>query len=125
MASRCVVPRYAEDVAKEKKLLAQRYVRLRCRVAYCEDCDGYHVVYHDDYALLDERHRTILEKVASGLRDVEIAKDLGITPKQVEHAVTRLCRRLNAMTRANLVAIAVALAIINPTPFIPDVKKEQ
>ena len=123
---KCVVPTYDRDNASANKRHVERFLRLRCKLTFCSGCDGYHVLYDDGggmYEKMDARHRRILEMVAMGLRDPEIAADLGISVKQVEHAVTRLSRRLNAISRPNLVAIAVALGIINPNAFIAATKE--
>jgi len=125
MTTKCVVTAYAKDEAEAGKRRVMKYLRLRCKITFCTDCDAYHVLFSDDYALLDDLHRTVLERIAAGFRDVEIAAELSVTPKQVEHAVNRLSRRLNAMNRANLCVIAVALGIINPSAFIADVKAEE
>jgi DNA-binding CsgD family transcriptional regulator len=116
--SDCVVPGYDAATGEANRKVVERILRLRCKVIFCDDCDAYHVVYSDRYTMIDEMHRTVLEKIAMGLRDKEIAADLNVTTKQIEHAVNRLCRRFNAFSRANLVAIAIGLAIINPTAFI-------
>ncbi len=122
--SKCVVPAYDERTANLRKRQVTTFMRLRCRTRYCTDCEAFHVVYHDEYAPMDERHKAVLEKIAMGLRDHEIASDLQITTKQVEHAINRIMSRLNAMSRPNLVAIAIALGIINPSAFIAAVTQE-
>lgn len=115
---RHVVPSYTKKQAEASRRAVQTVLRLRSRVSFCDDCDAFHVLFSDDYALLDELHSAVLTKIAMGLRDPEISADLGISLKQVEHAVGRLMSRLNAISRTNLVAIAIALGIINPNAFI-------
>lgn len=120
---RCFLPGYTQESAAAEKQNIERGLRLRCKIAYCEIHGEYHVVYGDRRSLLDERHRKILEMVSMGLRDPEIANDLGLTIKQIEHAVTRLSRRLNAISRPNLVAIAISLGIVDPSGFLAATSK--
>lgn len=120
---RHVVPAYTKQQADFSKRAVQRFMRLRCKVEHCLACDAYHVLFADDYALMDELHLSVLTKLAMGLRDKEIADDLQLSRKRVTHAVDRLMSRLNAISRPNLVAISVALGIINPTSYIAETKE--
>src|SRR5579875_682640 len=108
------------DEAHQQKRKLELWLRLRCRVVYCERHDEYHVTYGatNSYDLIDAKHQQVLRLLAMGLRDYEIAEEMQITAKQVEHAIARLCRRFNALSRTNLVAIAVFLGIIDVAPFI-------
>lgn len=108
----------AEVLAKDLK----RALRFSCSAVYCEACDGYHVAYDKAKMHLDQRHQRILELVVAGMRDHEIALEMQMTTKTVSHAVDRLIRQLNALSRPNLAAIATALGFIDPTVFLPEIK---
>lgn len=54
----------------------------------------------------------VLALSASGLRDREIADELGRTEYQIKYAVRNAMIRLGAVTRAHAVAIAISLGHI-------------
>jgi DNA-binding CsgD family transcriptional regulator len=132
--ARCVAQALSKADARQTARAVERHVRLRTTVAWCEACDGYHVDYASrsggNGSTIDQFHMEVLQKMAMGLNDMEIAHDLStanrhVTDKMVWHAQNRLRRRLNAMSRANLVAIAIALRVINPLPYVAGIKPKE
>ncbi len=103
---------------------AQRTVRntyrLPSSVRHCERCDRYHVVVEADRCWNRKRWREILVYVAQGYRDPEIGPLVKMSAKGVEYAVLEMTKRLNAMSRPNLVAIAICLGILDPNDFVPE-----
>jgi len=107
---------------------AHRTVRktyqLPSSVRYCESCDRYHVVVEPDRWWNRTRWRDILQYIAQGYRDPEIAPLVKMSAKGVECAVLEITKRLNAMSRPNLVAIAICLGILDPNEFVPAVDEK-
>ncbi len=55
----------------------------------------------------------VLQLVAAGMRNAEIAKTLHVPPKTVEHHVSAILAKLNARSRADAVARAHAVGAIS------------
>jgi DNA-binding NarL/FixJ family response regulator len=62
-------------------------------------------------ARLTPREAEVLELVASGLRDGEIAERLFLSPKTVGHHVSAILRKLGVRTRSEASAEAVRLGL--------------
>ena len=58
----------------------------------------------DELAALSEREREVLEMLARGLRDKEIAGQLAIAPATVKKHVEHILRKLQVRTRAEATA---------------------
>ncbi len=54
----------------------------------------------------------MLELVAAGLRNAEIADCLTVSPKTVDHHVSAVLRKLDAHTRSEACAAALELGLI-------------
>lgn len=65
---------------------------------------------------LSATERRVLALSASGLRDAEIANELGRTEHQIKYAVRNAMTRLGAVTRAHAVALAISHGYISLTP---------
>jgi DNA-binding NarL/FixJ family response regulator len=65
-------------------------------------------------SLLTERQRDVLQLIAEGRLNKEIARDLGVGLKTVETHRTALMRKLDASSAAALVRYAVRAGIIEP-----------
>lgn len=59
------------------------------------------------YALLTERQTAMLQAVANGRRDKQIASDFGIAVTTFSNHLTTIRHKLKAKTRAHLVAEAL------------------
>ena len=93
--------------------------RLSAECYYCEECNAYHV----RAILPNKRHRRILELLAEGYRDADIARQVGMTPRTVGWVVGELSKQFYSLNRPNLVAIVIALGIVNPQTFVPSVQE--
>ncbi|MBF0093646.1 MAG: helix-turn-helix transcriptional regulator [Alphaproteobacteria bacterium] len=62
---------------------------------------------------LTRRERDVLSGCALGLRSKEIAKKLGISTRTVEHHFAKAMQRLNAKSRAEAVAVAIASNLLD------------
>ncbi len=58
-------------------------------------------------SFLSERDKEILLHIANGLTDREIAAALNLSPKTINFRVEEMKRKLDAKTRAQVVAIAL------------------
>ncbi len=66
------------------------------------DCDGN----------LSRREREVLQWIAAGRRQVDVAETLGLSERTVENHLRRIRRRLGARTTAEAVRIAIRLGAI-------------
>jgi DNA-binding CsgD family transcriptional regulator len=58
-------------------------------------------------SILSERDKEILLHIANGLTDREIAAELNLSPKTINFRVEAMKRKLDAKTRAQVLAIAL------------------
>jgi len=68
---------------------------------------------HDSFDLLTDREREILQLVAEGKSNKEVATVLGVSPYTVETHRTNLMQKLGLHNTAEIVLYAVRKAIIN------------
>lgn len=68
----------------------------------------------DSYDLLTEREREVLQLLAEGKSNKEVASVLGLSPYTVETHRTNLMQKLNLHNTAEIVLYAVRKAIIRP-----------
>jgi DNA-binding NarL/FixJ family response regulator len=98
---------------------ASRRLRLSRRIdttpRFCADCESWHVVSVD--RRVSNVDRAVLYSIALGLRTAEIAQDLGETESQVVRRVSSLMTTFDAISRANLVLLAVWFGVIDPRPI--------
>jgi PAS domain S-box-containing protein len=84
---------------------------------------AYELASVDEAGELTRREREVVSLVALGLTSPEIAEKLCISEATVRTHVRNSMTKLNARTRAHLVAIAIAdhhLVALTPTPPVPD-----
>lgn len=60
-----------------------------------------------DPPVLTERQKEILKFVTSGLRNSDVARQLGISTDAVKQHLNAICNKLGAVNRAEAVAIAL------------------
>jgi DNA-binding NarL/FixJ family response regulator len=89
------------------------------RIGYCESCDKYHITANTLKYPFTKGSVMILQCIAQGYRDRETAEIVTKTEDTISWEVIMMMRRFNALSRANLVAIVIALGIINPNDFVP------
>ncbi len=68
----------------------------------------------DSYELLTEREREVLQLLAEGKSNKEVAGVLGLSPYTVESHRNNLMQKLNLHNTADIVLYAVRKAIISP-----------
>ena len=109
-------------------------LQLYGSLQHCEACDAYHVIvdFRDRLGRKLPQHMQpspriieLLELVAMGFQNSEVAAIMGLAVRTVEHYIDRAIRRLYAKDRTHLVAIAIAHGLIDPRKFIPDIKERQ
>ena len=89
-------------------------------VAYCEQCDRYHIIADRTRYPFNAQTIRILECVAQGYRDTETADIVSMTKDTVEWHVRSMMKRFAALSRPHLVAISISLGLINPNDFVPE-----
>ena len=62
----------------------------------------------EDFVMLSDRERQVLECIARGLSSKQCALELGIAPRTVERHVENLRNKLHARNKPHLVAKALA-----------------
>lgn len=113
-----------EDRPTARKTSRRIHLRanLATRLVHCDNCDGWHLESSDPR--IDEQNRKILTKVAQGLRAREIAEDLGLTERQVNYCVNEeMMAVFGALSRPNLIAIAIWLRVVDLESIMPDFTK--
>lgn len=124
MMSSCRASSYEDrGSARVASRRTQMATRIKTDVKYCENCEQWHLVSNDDR--IDDTNRQILFKIAQGLRAHEIAADLGLQTQQVAHRVEDLTRVFNALSRANLIATAIWLKVIDLESIMPTFEEKQ
>jgi DNA-binding CsgD family transcriptional regulator len=68
----------------------------------------------DRCALLTERERDVLERLAEGCATEEVAELLHVSPHTVRSRIKTVLRKLGARNREHAVAIALTEGAINP-----------
>jgi DNA-binding CsgD family transcriptional regulator len=65
-------------------------------------------------ALLTTRELAVLDLVADGLTNAEVAKRLFVSPRTVDYHVSAILRKLDARSRGEAVAAALRLGLVEP-----------
>lgn len=130
--TRCTRAAFVDrDTAVQAKRILLRQYRDASRrapalsVGYCESCDKYHVIADKTRYPFTDRCVRILECLAQGYRDRETATIVHLTQRTVEWEIGLMMKRFNALSRANLVAIVIALGLINPNTFMPTSSEDE
>lgn len=90
-------------------------------VDYCERCDRYHIIASSAKAsTFRPQTMQVLQYVSQGYRDREISDILSLPQETVRFYMREMMQRFNALSRAHLVAISIALGLINPNDFVPE-----
>ena len=63
---------------------------------------------------LTERQAQCLRLVAAGKTSAEIARELGLSARTVEHYLTNACAKLGVRNRVQAVALGISLNLIPP-----------
>jgi DNA-binding CsgD family transcriptional regulator/tetratricopeptide (TPR) repeat protein len=69
---------------------------------------------------LTAREAEVLQLIAAGLRNAEIAAQLFLSPRTVDHHVSAVLAKLNVKTRSQAVAIAIQLGLARNRPELGD-----
>jgi LuxR family transcriptional regulator, transcriptional regulator of spore coat protein len=108
---------------REVALAARRELKRRWNIASvsisCEQCAGMHLRANVSRLNLPPRAVKIIRLLALGHTAREIAEELTIAPRTVEFAVYRLHNAFGALNSTHLIAIAIALDIVDPREFVP------
>jgi hypothetical protein len=121
----CTVAAYAtlpEAMSARRDIKRLYHANTSC--ALCEKCDKYHVVAKVGQYPIHVQWKRVIELIAQGHDRNGIARSMSnekvtITPFVVDHLVARILNHFYALNRANLVAIAISLGIIDPNSFVP------
>ena len=111
----CVADAYHDPVEARaaRRQIAQTYQIVGRTGELCVNCELYHVTPVGGYLDTIDHGRKILNLLARGLEQDEIAKEVGLTPRSVEWRVARIRDHLLAMNRANLIYVAMRLGLID------------
>jgi len=107
------------DVRSVCKVL-RREKRLVVFAYHCNKCDKYHVKLRDKEVCDRDRH--IVRLLALGLNTGEIASELKVTRRVVEHRIEKMKWRLYATSASNLVALYIAFGEISVADLLPKIE---
>jgi len=74
------------------------------------------VQYKKPPVYVTEREQVVLDMVALGYMNKEIAEDLGVTERTVEKRISSLLEKTNTVNRTELVRYALDFGLITPVP---------
>jgi DNA-binding NarL/FixJ family response regulator len=97
--------------------------RLNVSVYQCETCDNYHLRGNSSRIKMPKRAWIVLQEMALGYFASEIAAYTKMRPRTVRWYIEELKEAFGANSAAHLVAIAIALGIIDPKSFVPPLKE--
>lgn len=121
----CTVAHYKDrQSASRVKRKVLRSMNIHTNVSYCSMCDCYHVDATGRKNDFSPTQLEILRYLAEGYTDIEISSLINIQWRGVEASITRMKQRLYALSRTNLVAIAISLGIVDPNDFVPQEKEK-
>lgn len=120
--TRCSRARFAtKPEARQKRRELIRTLKLTTVTTYCESCDLYHVVAETQQTKLHPSWIPLLNYMAKGYNDTEIANMTGMALGTILYHVGYMKRHFYALSRANLVAIGIALGLVDPNEFVPQI----
>lgn len=120
----CTVPPYQNETAGRAASRAiRRTYKANTNLYLCEHCDTYHVAVEIGRYPVSESWQRVLECLAQGMTREETGTETGLGPRGVDWAIEEMRKRFYALNRPNLVAIAIALGIVDPNKFVPSVKE--
>ena len=97
-----------------------RRLYLLSTTFYCGSCDAYHV---DASANLKPFDLQVLTLRSQGFSLAYIEKEMKVNRRRVQEVFWRLNKRFYVSNLAQLVCVAMALGILDPTPFVPTLKE--
>jgi DNA-binding NarL/FixJ family response regulator len=122
----------AEDLHTAHETVRSRMWRMRSRLGARNSAHAVAIAYEAGWMdglapeprslkPLRDRDQRTLEGIAQGLTRREIAKRLGITAREVEGAIRRLCHHLSAEDRCHAVALAYQHGLL---PTLPERRRQ-
>lgn len=117
---RCRSASYAtleEADRASRKLLKELFVTSVS--VRCDRCDRFHLSTQNIEKEIPDKGLIILQCLAQGYTDIETGQIVNLRARLVEGKVTDMKKRFNALSRSNLVAITIALGIIDPVACLP------
>lgn len=100
-----------------RRTIAKRYQMGARETDVCANCFKYHVEVILGHPV-NEQWKKILELLAQGYEQDEIAKQIGVTPRSAEWRIATIRDHFYAMNRPHLIFITTALGLIQPNNFI-------
>ena len=127
-AQPCALVHTATFPDKEGAVEVQKYLienkRLRAKTFLCGFCDAYHTVSNPSKDLhITRRAIEALTLVAHGFTKKQVAEIMGIGFETATWYIRELLYAFGANNAAHLVAIAIALGVINPSDFVRPLKE--
>ena len=106
------------------KRTVKRVYNANTNIYLCPQCDNFHISVEVGAYPINEKWRQILRCLAQGMTSNEIAGEVGLTVRSVEDAIWKMTSRFYALNRPHLVSIAIALGLVNPNDFVPQIKEK-
>lgn len=110
-------------------LSAKRAIRrtysANAAIFHCGVCDRYHVDMEIGRYPVSEAWQELLQCIAQGMTNEEITTRTRYTTKRsIEWAIEEMMQRFYALNRTHLIAIAIALGIVDPQSFVPPIQEK-
>jgi DNA-binding CsgD family transcriptional regulator len=96
--------------ADQARRRAQAHFGTSLKAARCKTCALWHLSFA---STLTSRERVILRDLTFGFRAKEICENRGLTHDQFYNTVKDLIRKVGALSRTHLVAVAISIGVIN------------
>jgi len=120
----CTTLAYHERPAAMSDQRALRRKNIIAHIAHCGVCDKYHLTVDspsgEAFVKSDVR---ILELIAQGFRWKDAQETLGMSDRRFRYRMQLMADRFYAMNQTHLIAIVIALGIIDVRPYVPIVKE--
>lgn len=126
--SACPMPSAAYDTPAEAKKMKQNLLRrhhLPVTVYLCTTCDKYHLHANASRIRIPKKQLEQLRLLALGHSTREISQIISEPWKTVRWRSDELLRHFSAINVANLVATAIALGVLNPKEFVPELTERK
>lgn len=112
-----------EATAMKRKIL--RDMHMATSVYLCEGCDKYHLKANRKHLHINKSAHDVLRHIALGYFNPEIARITGLRLRTVQWYNEELRRTFSASSSSHLVAITIALGVIDPRDFVPQLEEQE
>lgn len=107
--------------AHDARRLIKRSHGIHTMVRYCERCDQYHIEAELGRLKMVKRAMEVLRLKGQGFTRREIGRIVGASEAAMRNYDRILFKVFDANSAPHLIAIAIAVGVISPNEFVPEV----